>query len=237
MITASKAQNWRTPLAVFLALHREYKFTIDCASSISNHLLPRYWTRAHNALRRSMHGERGFCNPPFGMLYEFLTWGYEHCQLRGEGSITFLVPGNYETAWFRDLATLGDKELYHRRVAYVAPPGVKVSQPSFASMLVHYGPDVVPSGINFSRMRDGVTGEVIDFPVPTPLQRARSHSHKIARLTSADVLASAQDVVYGGAAADVSRFTLNPKQETFKIELKDRGAWAQATAPGAMFAP
>lgn len=167
MITATKAQNWRTPFAVFLALHRKHRYTIDCAASISNHLLPRYWTRAHNALRRAMHGERGFCNPPFGMIEEFLTWGYEACQLRGEGHVTFLLPGNFETDWFRDLATLGDKELYHRRVAYVAPPGVKTSSPSFGSILVHYGPDVVPSGLGFSAMRHGRTGEVIDFPQPS----------------------------------------------------------------------
>lgn len=224
MITNGKFQDWRTPRLLFNTLHRERRYTRDCFASIGNHLLPRYWTSAHGPLRRRrMYDETGFGNPPFGMIYAALEWGYESCQMRGEGFVTFILPGNFETDWFRDLATLGRKTLFHRRVAYEAPPGVDASSPSFGSILVEYGPDVIADGIGFTTMRHGRTGEVIDYPQPRP------------RLIEA-IKHAATDVVYGGAAADVTRFTLNPKPDTFKIATPDeRKAWTQATA--GYFAP
>lgn len=170
MITRTKNQAWRTPRPVFEALHRRYAFTIDAAASISNHLLPRYWTRAHNALSKSLKGERAFCNPPFGALPEFLAWGREATQ--HGGFVYFILPGNLETAWFHELALGAEKELYRRRIAYVPPPNVDVSAPSFFSIGAMFGDGVVPSGLGFARARDGVTGEVLFDPAITPLSVA-----------------------------------------------------------------
>lgn len=165
MITKSKAQDWRTPPQVFAALHREYAFTIDAAAGIGNNLLPRFWTFTHNALAHSLEGERAFCNPPFGMIYDFLAWGLDEA---AGGFSCFLVPANQETDWFHDLAVHGDKHIFKRRVEYVPPRGVDVSSPSFSSMLVMFGPGVVSSGLGFSRRRDGKTGERLPDPVTSP---------------------------------------------------------------------
>jgi site-specific DNA-methyltransferase (adenine-specific) len=160
MITNTKAQNWRTPRPLFNRLNREYNFTIDLASQLGNALLPRYWTRAHNSLRRSWVGERGFWNPPFGAIRVWLEYALEQAD-RGAYSVG-IVPQNTETHWYHDLAILADKHTFLGRVAYVPPPGVKASQPSFASMLVICGPTIKPSGYDFSRVRSASTGEYID---------------------------------------------------------------------------
>lgn len=158
MITKTKAQNWQTPRALFNTLNADYAFDVDCFASIRNHLLPVYWTAAHDAFARRLRGRAGFCNPPFGMLRRALEWGYAQ---RHESFTCFLVPANVETAWFHELAIMGDKHLFRGRVAYVPPPGVDVSQPSFASMLCMFGPYVKPSGLSFTRLRLGTTGEYV----------------------------------------------------------------------------
>jgi phage N-6-adenine-methyltransferase len=176
MITATKRQDWRTPARLFQTLQVDYAFDVDASASIQNHLLPDYWTKAHDALSMSLKGRRAFCNPPFGMISEFLTWGLDQ---RQDGFSCFLIPANVETDWFHSLARHGQKHVFRRRVAYAPPPGswryvfddeigsmtwvrvpVKVSQPSFASMLCMFGPDIKPSGIAFTAVRDGVTGEI-----------------------------------------------------------------------------
>lgn len=176
MITRSKAQNWRTPPLVFAGLHRTRRYTRDCFASIANHLLPDYWTAAHNTLNQKLDaGEAGFNNPPFGLIIEALAWG--HAQ-RKDAYTDFLLPANIETEWFRKLAVLGDKHTFNRRVEYLPPlehityddlmdppdeprKRLTVSSPSFASILVMFGPDVRPSGLGFTAMRDGRTGEVL----------------------------------------------------------------------------
>lgn len=162
MITTTKNQGWRTPRAVFDALHREYDFTVDAAASIGNRLLPTYWTRAHDALSKDLDGHRAFINPPFGKIWDFLAWGHRN---RDRGLSCFLLPANVETDWFHCLAVDGDKHLFRSRVAYDPPVGVAldgVSAPSFASILVFFGPSVTSTGYVFSAIRDGKTGERID---------------------------------------------------------------------------
>ena len=158
IITASKAQNWRTPPRLFGRLHAERRYTVDAAASISNHLLPRYWTAAHDAKTRSLEGERAFCNPPFSDIPAFLAWALER---RDEGFVEFLLPARVWEPWFHEYAVHGDKTILRRRTAYVAPPRVKQSSPSFGSILVRFGPGVTPSGYGFSECRDGVTGDVL----------------------------------------------------------------------------
>ena len=160
MITTTNAQNWKTPQQVFDALHREYAFTIDGAASIRNHKLPRYWTKAHNALRLPWSGERVFYNPPFRMAGEFIAKAIEERDRNGVFSVGLMLC-SVETAWFHEIAINAEKHLFRRRVCYEPPPGVDASQPSFGSMLVICDPNggSYPTGLYFSRVRDGATGE------------------------------------------------------------------------------
>lgn len=163
MITNKKAQNWKTPRPLFNRLHAEYAFTVDAAASISNHLLPRYWTQAHDAFKQDWLCERSFWNPPFSSVARWLTHAIEQRD-RGAFSVG-LVMGSIETAWFHDLATRCDKHLFRRRVAYEAPPGIDKSTPSFPSILLVLDPEKAwietIDGVRFSAVRDGVTGEYV----------------------------------------------------------------------------
>lgn len=172
MITNTNNQSWQTPPEIFERLHAEYKFTVDGAASIRNHKLRKYWTKAHDALKRSWAGERVFYNPPFRLAGEFIRQAIHERDKHGVFSVG-LVLGSIETSWFHDDAARAEKHLFRRRVCYVAPPGVESSQPSFGSFLVICDPEHPGRGIGrngeiiFTKVRDGVTGEyVIDGPLP-----------------------------------------------------------------------
>jgi phage N-6-adenine-methyltransferase len=163
MITNKRAQSWRTPSVPFACLMREYKFTIDLAASLSNHLLPRYYTAAHDSLSRSWRGERGYWNPPFSSVAQWLAYAIKQRDENGVFSVG-LVLGSIETAWFHDLAVNVEKHIFRRRVAYEPPRGVVKSTPSFPSILLIMNPDrpTYGNGLRFTRVRDGVSGEYID---------------------------------------------------------------------------
>lgn len=56
----------RTPQALFDALHKEFKFTIDIAASAENKMLPRF--RAMHDVDITWPNERVWCNPPYSNL-------------------------------------------------------------------------------------------------------------------------------------------------------------------------
>ena len=58
--------DWRTPQDFFDLLHKEFQFTVDAAATPENAMLPRYWTKADDALTQDWSGERVWCNPPYG---------------------------------------------------------------------------------------------------------------------------------------------------------------------------
>ncbi len=64
-LLSTGTDDWRTPRALFGALHREFDFTVDAAADQDNHLVPRYWTAAHDGAARSWAKERVWCNPPY----------------------------------------------------------------------------------------------------------------------------------------------------------------------------
>ena len=51
---------------LFQSFHSEFKFTLDAAASHQNHLLPKYYTKRDNGLKKSWRGETVWCHPPFG---------------------------------------------------------------------------------------------------------------------------------------------------------------------------
>lgn len=54
-----------TPRSVFDPLRREFGFTLDVCATAESAKLPRFWTKADDALARSWAGERCWCNPPY----------------------------------------------------------------------------------------------------------------------------------------------------------------------------
>lgn len=210
-----------TPRPVFDALNADYLFTRDGAASICNHLLPRYWSAAHNTLEQVPEdGERIFTNPPFGMIYDFLEWGLDFSRCT-DAFFGFLLPHNGETDWWHDLAVWGDKHTFKRRISYKAPrsvirarlaAGKKPTSPSFASAWVMFGRDIKPSGYNFTACRDGATGILLP--------------HRDFRLTAQDVKASAKVTVIHASAESALGIT----------DAASLQAWKEVSTTG-MFAP
>lgn len=89
----------------FAPLHERFRFTIDAAASADNARLPRYWTREDDALSKSWHGERVWCNPPYSNIRPWVE--HAHRQWSGEWPadlIVMLLPANRtEQAWWQDL--------------------------------------------------------------------------------------------------------------------------------------
>jgi site-specific DNA-methyltransferase (adenine-specific) len=63
----------RTPLDFFEPLHERFRFTIDVAASADNALLPMYWTRQDDALRKSWGCMRVWCNPPYSAIPDWVA--------------------------------------------------------------------------------------------------------------------------------------------------------------------
>lgn len=158
MITASKAQTWRTPGTLFYGLHAEFGFTIDAAAEPHNALLSRYWTAETNALLQDWSREVVFCNPPWSKIPDFLAVGLKHARV---ATSVFLLPASVDTAWYHDIACYAWKDLFRGRVGFVAPPGVKQSTPPTGAMLAIFGPGWVSTGLGFGRARSNKTGQVI----------------------------------------------------------------------------
>lgn len=95
-----RAQNWRTPRALFDELHREYRFTLDGASEPGNGLLARASTAEHPL---PWDGERVFCNPPWSNIRPFVE-----IAPRADLAV-FLVPACTNVAWFHRALALGAK--------------------------------------------------------------------------------------------------------------------------------
>jgi hypothetical protein len=93
-----RAQNWRTPRALFDALHREFAFTLDGASEPGNGLLPLASTAEAPI---DWRGHRVFCNPPWSNIGPFVE-----CAPRADLAC-LLVPARTNVAWFHRALALG----------------------------------------------------------------------------------------------------------------------------------
>jgi hypothetical protein len=105
-----RAQNWRTPRALFDTLHAEYGFTLDGASEAGNGLLPLASTADAPI---DWCGHRVFCNPPWSNIAPFIERA-----ARADLAV-LLVPARTNVAWF------------HRALALGAEPRFFAGRPKF----------------------------------------------------------------------------------------------------------
>ena len=123
--------DWRTPRALFDALHAEYGFTLDGAASPENALLPRF---SSAAVPVPWAGERVFCNPPRSSIPPVNE------QAPSPDLAVFLVPARVNARWFLRALDLGAKlRFLPRRVKYERDGGGGGSP--FDSILVIFGGD------------------------------------------------------------------------------------------------
>lgn len=96
----SQSVIWQTPPALYLALDKEFAFTVDAAADQGNALCDRYFDREADALAQSFAGERVFCNPPYGQ--QLTSWTQKAMtSAQDEGALWVLVlPARTDVAWF-----------------------------------------------------------------------------------------------------------------------------------------
>lgn len=133
-----ESQNWRTPPALFQALHSIFRFEVDAAADETNHLLPAYWS-AHPNPRFSgpggpvWVGKRVWCNPPWSMTDEFIWAG------RNTAVAVYLISANsLPSAYVAKYPPL--LIVYPPyRVKYLHPDRDEPSNPAHGSAILIYG--------------------------------------------------------------------------------------------------
>lgn len=157
---APERQAWRTPRPLFDALHARFRFDVDAAADINNHLLPHYWTERDDGIAQLIDESndhlRAWVNPPYGDIDPWIGAGLS----RGHrGAVTvLLLPSRTDQAWF--LRALSGEIWFSRgRVQFVPPPGVRPSSNSHGSVLVVFDPETMGRGL--IRAFDAKTGAIL----------------------------------------------------------------------------
>jgi phage N-6-adenine-methyltransferase len=130
---------WRTPPALFDALHAEFHFTVDGAADPTNHLCSRWWGPGgehEDALDVEWpEHERVFCNPPYSWVTEFV----QHAA-QSPATSALLLPARTDTRWFHTwVYPYAEIRFLKGRVKFVNPegaPGVSQHSAPFPSMIV-----------------------------------------------------------------------------------------------------
>lgn len=140
--TLSKSIVWRTPPALFLALQREFDFTLDAAADDGNAHVDRFYDAERDALDQSWAGERVFCNPPYGrQLDRWLSKAASEAQEHG-ALVVMLLPARTGNRWFHRycLPHAEIRFLRGRLNFQLKSVGNKRSRPPFDSMVCIFRP-------------------------------------------------------------------------------------------------
>ena len=86
---SSASKHWATPRELYLALHKEFVFTLD----------PCRLNCQVNYLQKSWAGERVYCNPPYGRgIDRWLAKAFE------TEVAVYLLPARTDTKWWHEWA-------------------------------------------------------------------------------------------------------------------------------------
>lgn len=108
---------WATPKVTYLALHREFGFTLDPCSTHDNAKCERHFTLNEDGLSKDWGSETVFMNPPYGR--KIILWmqkAYES-SLKG-ATVICLVPARTDTAWWHDFAMKGEIRFLRGRLKF-----------------------------------------------------------------------------------------------------------------------
>ena len=148
-------QTWGTPQDLFDVLHAEYRFSVDCCASPYNHKLDRFWTRDDDAFAQDVSKERLWCNPPSKDVPSWIGL------CAGATFAALLLPVRSDREWWRIWKPKAEVHYFigespHRRIQFVAPPGVKPSSNPGSYCLFLLGSEAA-AGVEC--YRSGLTGE------------------------------------------------------------------------------
>ncbi len=140
----------------FAPLHERFRFTIDAAASKENARLPRFWTADDDALTKSWHGHRVWCNPPYSNIRPWVEKAQcefsELTPISKAELVVMLLPANRtEQVWWQELIEPGRDgrssdgprvEFLRGRMRFDRPNAVigpKGDRPPFGCCLVIWG--------------------------------------------------------------------------------------------------
>ena len=113
MLRGPRRQDRRTPKVFFDKLDARFNFTLDGAATKANRLTPNFSSRVHPL---NWHGERVFCNPPWGNIPPFI-------ELASTADLAVvLVPARVNSRWFHRALALGAKPEYWQGKLSVSGP-------------------------------------------------------------------------------------------------------------------
>lgn len=101
VLFSSNKKNWETPQKFFDELNKEFNFTLDAASSDTNHKCDKYFTEQDNGLIQDWCGETVFVNPPYGNKEtgEWTKKCYEE-SLKPNTTVVLLIPARTDRKSF-----------------------------------------------------------------------------------------------------------------------------------------
>jgi phage N-6-adenine-methyltransferase len=98
---SSRTEEWPTPKALFAALNREFRITLDPCATRANATCPRYFTKADNGLAQDWGLHTVFCNPPYGR--QIAAWVEKcFCAAQAGATVVLLIPSRTDTRYFHD---------------------------------------------------------------------------------------------------------------------------------------
>jgi phage N-6-adenine-methyltransferase len=147
LMFSSQFSEWETPFDFFYTLHKEFSFGLDAAANEDNAKLVNYIGPPENALELSWSerskGEAVYLNPPYGR--KIGLWVAKARQEGKKVTVGCLLPARTDTAWFHTLISgQAEVRLLRGRLKFGKEGTDKVEAAPFPSMVVIYGPKVVP---------------------------------------------------------------------------------------------
>lgn len=99
---SSNRTDWETPDELFESVNREFRFTLDAASSHENAKCKRHYTKKEDGLSQNWGGETVWVNPPYGK--ELPKW-IQKCAQEGRKqntTVVMLIPARTDTKAFHE---------------------------------------------------------------------------------------------------------------------------------------
>ena len=95
---SSDKEDWETPQDLFDKLNKEFKFTVDVASSDKNYKVKKHYTIKDDGLSKDWNNEVVWCNPPYGR--EIKKWVKKAWE--SNALVVMLLPARTDTKWFHN---------------------------------------------------------------------------------------------------------------------------------------
>ena len=113
----SRTNEWATPSETYLALNREFGFTLDPCCTHDNKKCERHFTINEDGLSRDWGRETVFMNPPYGReIFLWMEKAYKS-SLNG-ATVVCLVPARTDTKWWHEFAMKGEIRFLRGRLKF-----------------------------------------------------------------------------------------------------------------------